>query len=125
MKAERLAQVEDIYHAVLEVSAEEWPSFLTSSCGGDADLRREVESLLSYSNKPHSLIDVPPLDVAAELVRENHHPNIIGKRSNITRYFRRSVRAAWAMSFSQRIPSSNATSRSNLSANNFRKTLRA
>ncbi|MBK7932281.1 MAG: protein kinase [Pyrinomonadaceae bacterium] len=80
MKAERLAQVEDIYHAVLEVSAEEWPSFLTSSCGGDADLRREVESLLSYSNKPHSLIDVPPLDVAAELVRENHHPNIIGKK---------------------------------------------
>lgn len=80
MKAERLAQVEDIYHAVLEVSAEEWPLFLSHSCGEDDELRREVESLLSFSNKSHSLIDVPPLDVAAELVRENHLPNIIGKK---------------------------------------------
>ncbi len=80
MKAERLAQVEDIYHAVLEVSADEWPSLLSQSCGEDDELRREVESLLSFSNKPHSLIDVPPLDVAAELVRENHRPNIIGKK---------------------------------------------
>lgn len=80
MKAERLAQVEDIYHAVLEVSAEEWPSFLSHSCGDDDELRREVESLLSFSNKPHSLIDVPPLDVAAEMVRESHRPKIIGKK---------------------------------------------
>ncbi len=80
MNAERLAQVEYIYHAVLEVAEDEWPSFLTNSCGVDKELRREVESLLSFSDKPHSLIDVLPLDVAAELVRDNHRPNIVGKK---------------------------------------------
>lgn len=80
MNAERLAQVEDIYHAVLEVAENEWPSFLTRSCGDDDELRREVESLLSFSEKPNSLIDVPPLDVAAEVVRRNNRPDIIGKK---------------------------------------------
>ena len=82
MNAQRLAQVEDIYHAVLEVAEDKWPSFLSRSCGGDHELRREVESLLSFSDKPHSLIDVPPLDVAAEVVRENSRPDIIGKNIN-------------------------------------------
>ena len=80
MNAERLAQVEDIYHAVLEVAEDEWPSFLTNSCGNDNELRNEVESLLSFNDRPLSLIDIPPLDVAAEVVRENHRPNIIGKK---------------------------------------------
>jgi len=80
MSDERLAQVEDIYHAILEVSADDWPSFLTSTCGEDDELRHEVESLLSFSRKPHSLIDIPPLDVAAEVVRANGRPDIIGKK---------------------------------------------
>ncbi len=80
MNAKRLAQVEDIYHAALEVAEDEWPSLLTSSCGDDDELRREVESLLSFNDMPLSLIDIPPLDVAAELVRENSRPNIIGKK---------------------------------------------
>ncbi len=80
MNAQRLAQVEEIYHAVLEVAPGGWPSFLASSCGDDAELRREVESLLSFAGTPHSVIDQPPLDIAAELVAEHQRPNIIGKK---------------------------------------------
>ena len=80
MNAQRLAQVEEIYHAVLEVAPGGWPSFLASSCGDDVELRREVESLLSFADATHSLIDEPPLDIAAELVAEHQRPKIIGKK---------------------------------------------
>ncbi len=80
MDATRLAQVEDVYHAVLEVPAEEWPSFLSDSCGDDIELRREVESLLSFADKPLSLIDTPPTDVAAEIVREEQRRDLVGTK---------------------------------------------
>ncbi len=80
MDTDRLAQVERIYHAVLEVSEDEWPSFLTSKCGDDVELRQEVESLLPFAGQTLSLIDVPPIDFAADLIRENERPDIIGKK---------------------------------------------
>lgn len=80
MEAERLAQVEEIYHAALEVSVDEWPSFLSNSCGDNLELRREVESLLSFTNTPLSLIDNPPTDVAADLMRQQLRRNLVGKK---------------------------------------------
>lgn len=80
MDTDRLAQVERIYHAVMEVAEDEWPSFLTSKCGDDVELRQEVESLLPFAGQPLSLIDVPPIDFAADLIRKNERPDIIGKK---------------------------------------------
>jgi serine/threonine-protein kinase len=46
MNPERWRQVERIYHEALECASSERASFLSDACGGDADLRNQVEELL-------------------------------------------------------------------------------
>jgi non-specific serine/threonine protein kinase/serine/threonine-protein kinase len=46
MSQERWAQIEDIFHAALELPVHERSDFLNTSCAGDPELRREVEALL-------------------------------------------------------------------------------
>ena len=48
MTPERWRQVEEIFQAAVERDGEERDDFLTEACGGDAELRSEVESLLDY-----------------------------------------------------------------------------
>src|SRR5215472_76642 len=51
MEPERWRQVEEVFHAALECDPGQRSAYLDSSCGGDALLREEVESLLaSYRN---------------------------------------------------------------------------
>ncbi|NNE99403.1 MAG: protein kinase [Pyrinomonadaceae bacterium] len=80
MKAERLAKIEEYYHAALDVSVKERPAFLREVCGSDIEIRREVESLLSFADVNSSLIDKPPIDVAAEIFSPEKQPEIVGTR---------------------------------------------
>src|SRR5437870_4276907 len=48
MTAERWRQVEEVFHTVVERAPSERDVCLTRMCGDDAELRREVESLLAY-----------------------------------------------------------------------------
>jgi len=52
-------RVEDLYHAALEYAPGERDAFLSSACGDDVELRREVESLLSHSDEAKSLFEQP------------------------------------------------------------------
>jgi|HubBroStandDraft_1064217.scaffolds.fasta_scaffold00898_7 serine/threonine protein kinase/Flp pilus assembly protein TadD len=47
MEAERWAAIESLYHAALEREPAERSGWLGQACGGDAGLRKEVESLLA------------------------------------------------------------------------------
>jgi serine/threonine-protein kinase len=47
MKAERWQRVDELLEAAIEREASERSDFLNQACGGDEDLRREVESLLA------------------------------------------------------------------------------
>ena len=81
MNAERLKQIEEIYHAALEILPGEREIFFRENCGADENLRREVESLLSFENTFDSLIDTPPESLAAEMFIEQANPraNLAGK----------------------------------------------
>ncbi|MGH9720105.1 MAG: protein kinase domain-containing protein [Bryobacteraceae bacterium] len=50
MSPERWRQVEQLYHAALERDSETRPAFLSEACASDAELRREVESLLAQED---------------------------------------------------------------------------
>ena len=82
MTPERLKKVEEIYHAVLDISPPEREQFLKDSCGEDDDLRREVESLLSFDKTFVRVIDAPPNSLVAEIFSENENSNIIGTQIN-------------------------------------------
>ncbi|MEJ2320244.1 MAG: serine/threonine-protein kinase [Gemmatimonadales bacterium] len=52
--------VEAIFEAALEMPRAEWSAFLSNACGGDPDLRGEVEALLSAHARTSGLLDDLP-----------------------------------------------------------------
>ena len=66
MKPERWEQVAQLHRAALEREGSERSAFLREACGGDEELRREVESLLAYEGKKASFMESPALEVAAK-----------------------------------------------------------
>ncbi|MEP7037449.1 MAG: serine/threonine-protein kinase, partial [Acidobacteriota bacterium] len=80
MSVEKLKKVEEIYHAVLEIAPAMRESFIKNHCGADADLRREVESLLSFENSSEDFLETPPESLVAEMFAEQAaQTDIIGK----------------------------------------------
>jgi eukaryotic-like serine/threonine-protein kinase len=59
-------RVEDLYHAALEWAPAERDTFLSSACGDDVELRREVDSLLSHK-EAKSLFEKPAWEGVLEL----------------------------------------------------------
>ncbi len=80
MDAERLKKIEEIYNAVLDIAPAERNDFLKSYCGEDQELRREVESLLSFENSSRSFLDKQPESLVAEMFsRQEKRTNLTGK----------------------------------------------
>ena len=71
MKPQRWKEIDGIFAAALERDSAERSAFLTRACGGDAELRAEVESLLSAHQAVGSFIDGSASDVAASLLGKN------------------------------------------------------
>lgn len=68
MSPERWQRVKDIFQSALERAPEERSAFLSSACGRDEALRKEVESLIAAHEKDGSFIDSPAYEAAAELL---------------------------------------------------------
>jgi serine/threonine protein kinase/dipeptidyl aminopeptidase/acylaminoacyl peptidase len=67
MTPERWREVEEIYQSAMDCAAEVRDAHLAAVCGGDDDLRREVESLLKLNSSP-VLVDGPAWQAAGELL---------------------------------------------------------
>src|SRR5262249_48724626 len=70
MQPEHWRRIERLYHAALELDANERGAFLAVACGGDETLRGEVESLLRCDAQAENFIEAPALEVAAQLQAE-------------------------------------------------------
>src|ERR1019366_1134999 len=57
MESERLRKVEQLFHAALELEPEQRAELLQDSCGGDEDLRQQVEALLAMDQERSGLLD--------------------------------------------------------------------
>jgi serine/threonine protein kinase/TolB-like protein/Flp pilus assembly protein TadD len=66
---ERWQQIERLYHAALERSADEREAFLESACPGDESLRREVASLVAAGDRIGSFLEHPTDALATESPR--------------------------------------------------------
>src|SRR5712664_3131086 len=64
MERERWGQVEQIFHAALQLEESRRSELIRQSCAGDEDLRREVESLLAHHSESASFIETPAFDDA-------------------------------------------------------------
>ncbi|MGC2548608.1 MAG: protein kinase [Candidatus Sulfotelmatobacter sp.] len=59
MKPERWSKIESIFHKALEADESRRGAVIEESCAGDAELRREVESLLAHHSDSASFIEKP------------------------------------------------------------------
>ena len=81
MDAKRLKQVEEIYHAALEIPDGKRESFFKEHCGEDDELRREIETLLAFEKTFGNFIDLPPESLAAEIFSEKEKENSFVNRT--------------------------------------------
>jgi serine/threonine-protein kinase len=59
MTPKRWQRVKEIFQAALDKPAAERAQFVANACDGDAELRKQVESLLASSERDGSFIDSP------------------------------------------------------------------
>jgi len=79
MTSQTLKDIEEIFHAALELSGEARIKFLDQACGDVATLRGEVESLLAYKERTHSPLKTPVVDQAFRALAESDDESFIGK----------------------------------------------
>lgn len=79
MTPERYRQIGELFHAALELEADERDAFLEHECAGDAGLRREIESLIRAHDEGGGVIDEPALSVAAGLLAEDMAGQVVGQ----------------------------------------------
>src|SRR5579859_426095 len=66
MQSERWKQLEQLFHAALQLEESRRAAFVEAACVGDADLRRELELLLAHDAQPTRSLLKPPSPDAAE-----------------------------------------------------------
>jgi serine/threonine protein kinase/tetratricopeptide (TPR) repeat protein len=80
MTPERWKQVEEVYHAALELPLSERSGFLDQACANDEELRHEVTSLLAAQDKANRFIESYPDDVVAGMmVAEDQMRSMLGR----------------------------------------------
>jgi serine/threonine protein kinase len=59
-------QVNELFHAALEVEPGERAAYLTEACGGDQELLSEVERLLAGHERAGNFLNIPAVEAASE-----------------------------------------------------------
>jgi serine/threonine protein kinase len=68
MQPQRWQQIEELFHAALQLAPARRPAFLTDACQGDADLRNQVEGLLDQHSRQGGVLSQPVEQLANELM---------------------------------------------------------
>lgn len=76
----RWQQVEKICQSALDLEEGRRRAFVEQACGGDQELRQEVESLLKFESCGDHFIQQPALEVAAKMVAQEKPGSLIGQR---------------------------------------------
>jgi len=80
MKPDKWERIKDLYEAVLMHPLGERPNFLDENCDGDEQVRREVESLLSFSDDAGSFLEKPAVGEVAEVIVSKNEKLAAGQR---------------------------------------------
>src|SRR5688572_27681863 len=80
MDAERWQTIEGIYRAALERDEDARTTFVVDACGGDEDLRYEVESLLESDRKAERFMEVSAIEVEARATAVETPASLVGRQ---------------------------------------------
>jgi eukaryotic-like serine/threonine-protein kinase len=79
MKSERWQKLDELLHSALELDGEARAAFLAKACDRDAELGRELESMLAHHHEAQSFMESSHYAVEAESIANNDSPTLIGK----------------------------------------------
>jgi hypothetical protein len=68
MKPDVWKKIDELFEAALEQKPEDRIAFLDQACGGDRELRREVEKMLRFDEKATEFIQTDVFEAAAKLI---------------------------------------------------------
>jgi|SRR5882724_9375636 len=118
MTPQQYERLTELFHAATEVTPDQCAAYLDQVCDGDAELRRELESLLAAHDERAAYTQMPPADIAAGLYQAqqdrgaNGLPHLLlTLESTAMRYARCSPKEAWVKFIWPRIYASIAKSR--------------
>ena len=80
MTPERWRQINHLFHAALEQPLAAREQFLTNATGADAELAREVRTLLASHLRSSEFLEQPAYAVAADLILDDARQSLVGKR---------------------------------------------
>ena len=80
MSPERLDHIQTLYSDAVALSPQERAAFLDGACGGDGDLRREIDSLLAYQPRAETYLDRPAFEVAARSMADEGAHMLVDRR---------------------------------------------
>ncbi len=66
MQTDRWKQLEQLFHAALQLDESQRAAFIEAACTGDPELRRELELLLAHDRQPSKRLLKPPVRAAAD-----------------------------------------------------------
>src|SRR6266576_3105814 len=81
MTPQQYERLLELFHAALEIAPDERAAFLDQVSDGDADLRRELESLLAAHQQRAAYTEKPPYDLAAGMYLAQHENSAAGAAS--------------------------------------------
>ena len=79
MKSIRWEKAKELYEAAMLLSPDERVVLLDESCDGDNELRREVESLLTFSEDAGSFLEKPAVGEVAEIIASKNEKLRLGR----------------------------------------------
>ena len=79
MTSESWKKVKEIFHAALEVSANEREGFIKNACGADENLRSEINSLFEAHDEAERFIETPALAPMTNLIEDSTAFSRIGQ----------------------------------------------
>ncbi len=79
MPNRNLNQIESVFHAVLDLPADERAAYLAKACNGDETLYAEVSSLISALDSRDGFMDQSTLDLGLNVLAQSDEQSMTGK----------------------------------------------
>ena len=74
---EKSDKIFQLFQGALEVDQDKRAAFLDRECGGDEEMRREVEALLVYDKRAERFIESPAIEEASELIADSESSSTV------------------------------------------------
>src|SRR2546430_13209084 len=79
MTPAQLQTIEEIFRAALDQEPDQISAFLDTACEGDEVLRRKVEALVAFHQRPGSFIETSAVGIATRIIENGQADLLVGQ----------------------------------------------